>query len=325
MFDNMYVNRLIGDVRQQDRPFPYDDLAYADDVITEKAGIVNEMVTNIERTKREYKPNNRHDVRKVSPNFHSYINSVNVLTGHQGAGKTFTALAEALGVCRNTDNTKHLIFIKKKVYDPTFESVKDLFEKPLNVGGSDCTIIELNYNEAEPFMTQFFTAKYIFNAVKRFQYLKKTNQLEKMTYEEYQSFQALTDEDVKGALDMLGVEYINDYEWLNTIIIFDDVGNSGLFKHPDSFFNNRLKLCRDDNAIYFLTIHGITQLSPSIKENTMVVYVFAGLTANRLDVIFRQMNLPMDLGEFRGIYNGMLKSHKRYVWCDNNTEDYGIE
>jgi hypothetical protein len=69
---------------------------------------------------------------------------------------------------------------------------------------------------------------------------------------------------------------------LNTRISFDDVGGNELSKKPDSYFNQRLNLCRDDNAIYLLTIHGLTQISASIKSNTMAVWIFKGLSRERL-------------------------------------------
>jgi hypothetical protein len=135
----------------------------------------------------------------------------------------------------------------------------------------------------------------------------------------------VTDEDVANALETLKLDSFRRYDWLNTIIIFDDVGNCGLFKKPESYFNTRLKLCRDDNAIYYMAIHGITQLNPSIKENTLVTYVFKGLNPSRLDVVFRQMNLAIDLRDFRNIYNSISEEGKRFFWCDNYTGEWGTE
>jgi hypothetical protein len=288
----------------------WEELYFEDE---EKATIKRHMIDRITNAKDRNQANNRHDVTKVSPNFHTYYNSVNILTGSQGAGKTFTALMEALGVVNNTENTTDLIFIKKKNYDPTFENVRDMFSE------YGCRVTEVEYKDAENTVEILFQAKRIYNAVKRYQYFKHSGEpVDPAEFEE------LTDEIVDEAAETLAVDDFR-LPWLNTIIIFDDVGNSGLFKNPDSYFNNRLKLCRDDNAIYFLTIHGITQLSPSIKENTLIVYAFKGLSPNRLDVIFRQMNILMDLGEFRGIYNNMMKMGQRYFCCDNNTGNWETE
>jgi hypothetical protein len=128
-----------------------------------------------------------------------------------------------------------------------------------------------------------------------------------------------TDQEVQRMFEVLAVQDLK-YDWLNTIICFDDSGNSGLFKNPDSYFNNRLKLCRDDNAIYFLTIHGIVQLSPSIKQNAATIFVFRGLSSERLSVIWRQMNIPLDWNEFKGAYRAISYTQgARMMVVDNIT------
>jgi hypothetical protein len=120
-------------------------------------------------------------------------------------------------------------------------------------------------------------------------------------------------------LEALAIKDLH-HDWLNTIIAFDDSGFSGLFRNNDSYFNNRLKLCRDDNAIYFLTVHGITQLSPSIKQNTATVFVFKGLSSERLGIIWRQLNIPLDWQQFRGAYWGISNTpNARYMVIDNIT------
>jgi hypothetical protein len=125
------------------------------------------------------------------------------------------------------------------------------------------------------------------------------------------------DEEIARMFEALGVEDFH-HDWLNTIIVFDDTGFSGLFRNPDSFFNNRLKLCRDDNAIYFLTVHGITQLSPSIKQNTATVFVFKGLSLERLSVIWRQLNIGLDWQEMKGVYWALGHTQgARYICVDN--------
>jgi hypothetical protein len=257
-----------------------------------KKQITDLLVDNIKMAESADTANTRTNVRKIHPSFHTYYNSVSISTGYQGAGKTFKALEEALGVVVYTPNTKHLIFIKRKRYDPTFESVKGLFQF------YGCDVREVEYENAEGVVQEFLRAKNIYNIVRRFiQTRKDGNELP-----HDRETMGLTDADVEDALDVLGLRNFRDFARLNTIIIFDDVGNSGLFKNPDSYFNNRLKLCRDDNVIYYLTIHGITQLSPSIKANTAVVYVFKGLSKERLGVIYRQLNLALDFGAFKGAY-----------------------
>jgi hypothetical protein len=267
-------------------------LIHPDDMPKSRKDVRDILLESIDRGLNFDNANSRHDVHKFHPDFHSYLNSVNISTGYQGAGKTFMSLMEALGVVLYTPNTTHLIYIRKKNYDPTFEASKTWLE----LWG--CHVLEIPYEEAESTVQDLFMAKNIYNIVRRVKVMREHHQ--EIPYDA--EMWKLQDADVEGALEVLGLRDFNTYDWLNTIIIFDDVGNSGLFKNPDSYFNNRLKLCRDDNCIYFLNIHGITQLSPSIKANAAVVYVFKGLSKERLGVIYRQLNLPIDFAAFKGAY-----------------------
>jgi hypothetical protein len=114
--------------------------------------------------------------------------------------------------------------------------------------------------------------------------------------------------------------------WLNTLIVFDDVGASELFRKSDSYFNQRLKLCRDDNVIYFLTIHGLNQISASIKQNCAMVWIFKGLSRERLTIVWRQCNIPLDWGEMRGAYQMIGKTkNARCMVVDNLTGKYEVE
>jgi hypothetical protein len=161
-----------------------------------------------------------------------------------------------------------------------------------------------------------FHYKQLYNKVKRAIAYKHSGQPLDQLEEDLRD---ATDEEVQHMFEVLHVPNLQ-LDWLNTIICFDDTGSSGLFKAPDSYFNNRLKLCRDDNAIYFLTIHSIVQLSPSIKQNTATVFVFKGLSNERLSIIWRQMNMPLEWNEFRGAYRAIsYTAGARYMVCDNIT------
>ena len=90
--------------------------------------VKNAMLDEINHATVVNPSNDRHRVVKVADGIaHTYYNSVNILTGDQGAGKTFTALLECLLVAKESKNTTLLIFIKRKDYDPSYESVKPLF------------------------------------------------------------------------------------------------------------------------------------------------------------------------------------------------------
>jgi hypothetical protein len=74
-------------------------------------------------------------------------------------------------------------------------------------------------------------------------------------------------------LETLGIKDFSR-DWLETIIILDDVGGSGLFNKETSAFNNWLRLSRDLNIIWFLCLHGIGQLPPTLRQNTATIYIY---------------------------------------------------
>jgi hypothetical protein len=224
----------------------------------------DDMLNAIAESKSKHRAQSRHDVRKIDDDLNTYYNSVNVLTGAQGAGKTFAALTEILAICRATENTHLLVFVKRKAYDPTFENIREL------IAATGCRIDEVEYEEAEEYIHRLFAFKALYNSIRR---ARENGNGEWDVPKEFGQLTTDQLEELGGV--MFDVLNVHDFKlpWLNTLILFDDVGNSSLFKNPDSYMNNRLKLCRDDHACYFLCIHGIGQLSPSIRSNTAIVYI----------------------------------------------------
>jgi hypothetical protein len=281
-----------------------------------------DMVKRIEQDKTKFRSNSRHDVVKIDDGIDSYFNSVNILTGAQGRGKTFTALAECGAIASLHRNppinqsgpaTHMLIFIKRKAYDPTLESTRAIIEE------FGCKIVELDYEEAEAYCEQIFALKQLYNLCKRVQYAYYNRQTVPAEFDGVQS------QDIELMYTELNVKNFNA-DWLNTLIVFDDASNSGLFKRPDSFFNTQLKLCRDTNCIYYLTLHGLTTLSPSIKQNTAIIYVFGGLSRERLTIVWRQCAIPLDWNEFMGSYAMLSRTPgARCLVADNITSEWHVE
>jgi hypothetical protein len=289
-----------------------------------KAKIKQQMVRRIETDKKTFKPNTRHDVRKVGEDINSYFNSCSILTGSFGAGKTFTALAECVAIAAEYPNkdigpsegpaTHMLIFIKRKAYDPTLESTRALIEE------YGCEVVEVGYEDAEEFVARIFELKNTYNLCKRAIHARRMDQPEP------EEAEGIDDEVITEMFDGLNVRDFNA-EWLNTLIVFDDASGSNLFKKTDSFFNNQLRILRDNNSIMFLTIHGLTTLAPQMKQNVAVIYVFRGLSRERQATIWHQCSIPLDFDEFRGAYLILSREEVglRCLVCDNITGTYHCE
>ena len=81
---------------------------------------------------------NQHNINKerltpIHDRVHVFYNSVNVLCGSQGSGKTFTSMKEAIRISRTSPETHLLIIICKdeNSTDPTVETLKPLLNIPV--------------------------------------------------------------------------------------------------------------------------------------------------------------------------------------------------
>jgi hypothetical protein len=88
---------------------------------------------------------------------YGYHNSVNVLTGIQGVGKTFTALNEILTISSSPPNLSR---IKKKDHDPSALE---------NVESSVVGVLITDYSEAEDAVAETIKHKFVHNDLKRMQ------------------------------------------------------------------------------------------------------------------------------------------------------------
>jgi hypothetical protein len=282
-----------------------------------KEAVKYEMLYEIDKSKGQHKAQSRHDVVKVGEDLDTYYNSVNILTGSQGSGKTFTALVEILGICRQTSNAHLLVFVSKKDYDPTFENIKALIEK------ANCRVEKIRYEDAEEFLYILYGFKALHNSIRR---SRESHSEEFDIPEEIGEVEPdELDQIITNMYERLNVEGFDD-PWLNTMVLFDDARGSSLVRKQDSYMNNRLRLCRDDNVIYFITIHSITSLPPLVKQNTAVVYLFKGLSEERQQVIFRQMTIPLDWSEFRGAYQTIVRTpDSRCMVVDNLEATWHVE
>jgi nitrogen regulatory protein PII len=248
--------------------------------------------------------NTRHSVVKIQDDLNTYYNSVNIITGAQGGGKTFAAMNEIITISYLPE-THLIIVIKKKDFDPSVEHIKEL---------AKCVLITINYDEAEEFVKNVLKYKRLYN-----EFMRNARE-ENVTLSEM-------DTHIENVEELYENLFIPEFrtDWLNTLVLFDDVGNSGLFKNKDSYFNNLMKTCRDINCIFYLTIHGITQLSPQIKENTAVVYIAKGLSVERLSIIHRQVSCPIDFEDFKNAYKYLANSDNRFMIIDNIKSTIGFE
>jgi hypothetical protein len=176
---------------------------------------------------------------------------------------------------------------------------------------STVPITTIPYENAQEFMTELIDAKHLYGKIRRAIY--KTE--EKGEAEDVDG--TITEDELDNMLGILGVDNF-ERDWLETIIILDDVGGSGLFNKETSAFNNWLRLSRDINIIWFLCLHGIGQLPPTLRQNTATIYISKNLSNERMAIIHRTTNNCIDWSDFKEAVQ-QLKQNEKYRWiiCDN--------
>jgi hypothetical protein len=243
-----------------------------------KSQVKNAMLKCIAKAKKEYRPNARSEVIKIKGT-NSYTNSINVLISIQGGGKTFQSLNEAIAISHIMQETHLIVLFSKKEHDETVAGITELSPVP---------IVVIPYDQAQEFMIELIDAKHLYR---------------KLHHEIYEFENGGEDEIIDGQeldnmADVLCIDDLNR-SWLQTIIILDDVGGSNLFNKESSAFNNWLRLSRDLNIIWFLNLHSITQLPPSIRSNASVLYASKNLSPERMSIIHHQTNSGISWEEFK--------------------------
>ena len=76
---------------------------------------------------------NKEKLRRIHKDCNIMYNSVNVLCGRQGSGKTFTSMKEAIKISMLSPETHLLVIVCKDetITDPTVESLKPLLQIPI--------------------------------------------------------------------------------------------------------------------------------------------------------------------------------------------------
>jgi hypothetical protein len=261
------------------------------------------MLDGITKFKQTYRQDNADSVAKID-GVNSYTNSVSIAVGPQGGRKTFNALNEAIAVSHIVPETHLIVVFMKKDLDLTVEGVRDI---------ASCPIITLPYDGIETFIKALIEVKRKYNEFKRI-----------ATQQNIPDDQI--PEHVEGCDTLMEILHIDSFErnWLNTIIIVDDCGNSSLLRNPDSYLNNCLKLCRAQNIMWYLCIHGMNQLLASVKQNSAIVYVCRGLSAERLGIVHYQTNNGMTIQEFREKYQ-QLNDKASIMVIDNIASTVSIQ
>lgn len=260
---------------------------------------VNETTFNIDdEMNKAYQRNEskikNESIRPIANGIYSYYNSLNILVGQQGKGKSHIMLRDVIQMSRMKNAGFHLIVYVSRngtINDATFESQRELIQLPIK------TVADSN---AEEYLKQLDLYKELYN---------KYSSTPKIVIEGTESPFAKQNE--KKLNDMFEFLHINKLgqpnKPLNTIILCEDFLKSKLIK--SSYFINTISQLRHKNLIIFVNIQFFKALTTEWKNNATSFFIFSGYSRQKLGYIYQQVPFPIDFEELWNRYRTM-KAHQ---------------
>ncbi len=223
-------------------------------------------------------------LQMIHPDVNVYYNSLNVLCGPQGSGKTYTACKECAKISQ-TDPYAHLLVIickDENKDDPTVNMIKPLIKVP---------IVYVTEDNAVDYVKKLFACKRLYNKVK-----------------EENIEDAIIPQQVRQIFKIL---HINDFHspWLHTMIMINDSAKCALLK-SGSYFSNMIALGRHTQTSSFLNIQFWKGLSPEIKANISTAFIFGLYSRQQFTHIISQLPSQYDYAEIYPLYRKLSKQEK---------------
>jgi hypothetical protein len=216
-----------------------------------------------------------------------------------GSGKTFYIMNEVIPISQ-LPSVHLVLFVGRKDQDPTVKATIPLL---------GCPIKFTDYEDAEEDIIEIFEAKRCYNYLR--DHLEENGWLD--SWRDH-----FNEENLEKLEDKVFEELkVSDFSlpYLDTIIIFDDVGSSNLFR-KNTYLSHHMIIPRDDLATYFLATHEISDLDSKIKTKAKVFVLLRGIPRERLVIIRREMSVPWSWEEFLNTYEEFSQSGHHYLVID---------
>ena len=267
--------------------------------VSNSLAYINDMVN--ETLMKSLKNTNGNLINELHPDIDVRLNSCNLIVGKQGYGKTVLALTEIIKLSRITNDKEcfHLlVYVTKNgdENDRSFQSLKHLIQIPI------VTISESNIEDA---IKTIVSAKSLYYRVKRDKLIDK-----------------IDDQQRNDMLDVLCVHDIN-YEFLHTIILFDDISGSKLFRDQSSYFSQLIRKLRHVNMCVFMLIQNFSGLKPFVKNEITTMFIFGSFNKQQLNYIHTQSASNLSLHEFQDLYDELCRMNNKHAYIVVQVTDGG--
>ena len=234
-------------------------------------------------------------IEEIHPDINVKYNSVNVIVGKQGQGKTVIALQEIIKI--GVMNTHHLLIYVTKdgnESDRSFLALKPLIEPYI-------PILTVSENDAQK------TIENIIQKKNEYYKIKRNNLVDSLNDPDLK----ISPDETQDIFDKLYIDGF-DYDYLHTIVLFDDISNSTLFSNESSYFSQLIRRCRHTNFSFFLLIQGWKGLKSHIKNEISTLFIFPCFNKQQLHYIYSQSATNLDFDEFYAEYYKIMQIKTKY-------------
>lgn len=235
-------------------------------------------------------------IRPIGPGIYANYNSLNIIVGAQGKGKSHIVLRDIIQISRLKESNVHqIVYISKNgiINDSTFEAQRELINLPVKVvsdTNAEAYLKELDLWK-ELYIKYSSTSRITINEDK----------LEKM-------FQFLN-------INKLGKPNVP----LNTIILCEDFIKSKLLK--SAYFTNYITQLRHKHSIVYVNVQFFKAIPTDYKNNCTSFFIFNGFSRQKLNYIYQQVVMPVEFEDLWRQYNRM----KNHDFVLVNTREGSIE
>ena len=220
-------------------------------------------------------------IRPIANGIYANYNSLNIIVGAQGKGKSHIVLRDIIQISRLKDAFHLIVYISKNgvINDSTFDAQRELIKLPVKV---------ISDSNAE-------------------NYLKELD-LWKELYEKYMNNNiSLSTEKVNNMLSFLGISQRDTTKKsLNTVILCEDFIKSKLLK--SSYFTNYITQLRHKHSIVYINVQFFKAIPTDYKNNCTSFFIFNGFSRQKMHYIYQQVVMPIEFEDLWKRYY-VMKNH----------------
>ena len=221
---------------------------------------------------------------QVHPEINFEYNSILLVIGKTGSGKTFNVDNELVALSYIPHNFTHVVYVTNNPNDLTFEKMKGLINLPITM---------ISYQESCEYISTLREYIQAYDEI-------KTKHLE----------DRITDECRNDILNYLCLKDFSKKD-IYTLIIYDDAMN--VFKNPASKEFKMLFEYRHFRTTYILMMQSMKGVTTEIKAQIGGIWLFGGFNRQQFLYMYNQLSIPIDKERFWEIYQQLPKSCYVYI------------